>query len=173
MTAQAAGLGEAATGESAAAAGAVGLWLRQGSLFRRSLCARDRRAGAGCPEQPAGPGRAVPRQEALCERVDDSLPLVLPCLLLKLPAGGRTCGVGSDSFNVVLFLNTHTRRHTRTQAYFQARLWFVGFFFFLLEAAPPLVQPATPILPRGFSPWVVFGSATGCLMGGPGSGFRL
>ena len=124
------GAGEAATGESAAAAGAVGLWLRQGSLFRRSLCARDRSAGAGCPEQPAGPGRAVPRQEALCERVDDSLPLVLPCLLLKLPAGGRTCGVGSDSFNVVLFLNTHTRRHTRTQAYFQARLWFVGFFFF-------------------------------------------
>ena len=27
------------------------------------------------------------------------------------------------------------------------------FFFFLLEAAPPLVEPATPILPPGFSPW--------------------
>ena len=101
-----------------------------GCVKVRSFCARDRRAGDGCPEQPAGPGRAVPRQEALCGRVNESLPLVLPCLLRKLPAGGRTCRVGSGSFNVVFFLNAQTRRHTRTQAYFQSRLWFVVVFSF-------------------------------------------
>lgn len=81
-----------------------------------------------------------------------TLPLVLPFLLRKLPAGGRTCGVGSGSFNAVLFLNTHTRRHTRTQAYFQASLWF--FFFFSFRSSPSPCRachphPSTRVLSLG------------------------
>lgn len=105
------GAGRGGDRGACAAAGAAGLRRHQGSLLRRSFCAWGGRPRASYQE-PAGPGREVQKEAALCGALTTPSHSKLPRWLRKLPAGGRTCGGPSGSFNLVLFLSEHARTHT-------------------------------------------------------------